>query len=200
MFPNKSSNPFAQQPQGSPSTMLQSPVLPPPKSKKKMIIRIATIVGGIGIITGIVVLLMTHVFNGGTIGSVEEFKEAIENRRAINCWVTMDSGIPEDDIRMLIQTNDGWSRIRTQQPAFDNELNVITIKDDFQYLWVEGNSSGNKYRGVLSMIEFTNFDSVRNVECQPNGRANFSVPRQVEFIERESEPMPDLEFDFDEQY
>lgn len=197
MFPNRSSNPFAQQPQGSLSATLQSPMVTPPKSRKKMIITIVKIVGGIGIIAGVAALLVIYVFNGGTISSIEEFKEAIEKRRAINCWVTIDDEISEDGIRMLIQTNDDWSRIRTQQEIFDDKINRITIEDDYQYIWIEGNTSGNKYRDVLSAIEFINFDSTRNVECQPNRRANFSIPRRVEFTERKLTPAP--EPDVDEQ-
>ncbi|MDR0957074.1 MAG: hypothetical protein LBM09_00640 [Candidatus Nomurabacteria bacterium] len=149
------------------------------KAKKGLIVGLVI---GLVLIGGTAAALFLPVFNGGghTIGSVDEFREAVKNRKAANCVATeVRTSVPQK-----IQANDGWSKVRANAQYGDSETNILLIEGDGIYTW--SGTSGTKTPYDASEFEefardVENFEFT--VECEPNDKADFSIPSDVNWVD-----------------
>lgn len=179
-------------------------IKPPKKSPfsfiKNLPISVIAAVGGGIVVVVIIVLLL--VFGGGeTIGSLSELKTAIANRVAANCTIHLsNAGGMEgvmDDTSITIQTDDGWSNVRYVAQLFGENINTIAKKTDAGdytvYNWMNEDVIGYRSTRPAEDIEtgvdllFTNIteEEVGRLDCQPNRRANFNIPSNINFSEEE---------------
>jgi len=174
----------------------------PESQKKELPIRLIAIIGGgVIVVAAIIVLLFVFVFNGDrTIGSLEELRAAIADRKAINCTITINSGDGQSATaisnQLLLQTNDDWSKVRADITAFGETTRALAIKnnnnDNFTtYGWMLDSENGFKmaqaastiHDGVGSMVSEDLTEDNIKLECQPNNQADFDVPSNVTFEE-----------------
>ena len=166
-----------------------------PKSKKGLLIGL--IAGGVVLIAAIVAVLFLFVFNGGTIGSLDEFKSAIDNKKAVNCIVTLaasdttgnssSSSALAGDMKITLQANDGWSKIKMKMNIMV-EINTL-VTDGTMYSWADGATTGQKAQYNSSQIDSSISQiksSAKSVECEPNNKADFSVPSNINFTDANS--------------
>jgi hypothetical protein len=164
------------------SSVAGMPTGTPPKSKKGLIIGLVAGIGGL-IIIGVVLFLILVVFNSGQIKNFAEFKDALENHKAVNCTAAIsENGISVD---MTIQATDGWNKMHMSAPAMMG-MEMWGIREGDEYV-VYASISGQNIKSNESAAEFdksmgstTNSDAfsedTAKLDCKPNNQANFDVP------------------------
>ncbi|MDR0957073.1 MAG: hypothetical protein LBM09_00635 [Candidatus Nomurabacteria bacterium] len=169
------------------------PVANKPKSKKGLIIGL--IVGGVLLIGITLLILFLFVFNGGdTIKSADEFRDAVRNKKAVNCEVDIKnianaSGGFElaEGSKATIQANDGWSKVRMNVDLGIMKVNVLMIEGDAAYAWY--GTTGTKIPYDASQIGETaeGMDEADfEVNCKPNSEADFSKPSNIDWVDSSS--------------
>ncbi|MCL2451616.1 hypothetical protein FWD20_01925 [Candidatus Saccharibacteria bacterium] len=179
--PTETTPDFSAQPiAGQPTTTASPPVSGKPKSKKGLIIGLVAGIGGL-LIIGVVLFLILVVFNSGKINSMAELRDAIRDRKAVNCIVSMtQDGATHHD--MTIQANDGWSKIHM---SFSTPMDIEawTIKEGDNYITYATTSGYNikitQDSSTFSPDNMTSNDSIPDdaeLKCEPNNKADFTVP------------------------
>jgi hypothetical protein len=160
----------------------------PAKSNGKLIGIIAGIVGVVAIVVVICVFAL-----GGGIKTIADFKDAIVNKRAINCVITQKD-ISEE---VTMQTTADFAKIRLAVKSEDGTVqNMLAIRDDAVYVW---DSTGEM---ALKTGDFTSIDDMVaslkdevsadaedpedenfSFKCDSPSKADFSVPSDVDFVD-----------------
>jgi hypothetical protein len=177
---------------------------PEKKSKKGLVIGIIASVSVL-IIVGVVLILIFFVFNDKqdenpvksnnpvesqktedqkTIKSYAEFKDAIDNQKAMNCDMKVSQN--ELTIDMTMQANDGWSKLYFAAPAMMG-VEMWSIKEGDKYT-TYGTAMGLNIKstkteaefmqemGVTAWDDLSYEDSIKELNCKPNNQADFTVP------------------------
>ena len=195
----------------SPAAM---PALANKKPKKKLIIGLIAGIGGLILVGVTILVLVLFVFGGGRINSISELRDAIENKRAINCTVTVNidddiggllTGLlfgATDGIEMIIRADDGWNNLYVSVPTILG-MEAWLIRDGgnyTQYTRMMGMNtkttiSESEFAGVADDMlgEAFDFDQISSIDCEPNRRANFDLPSGVNWEEQD---FADLDSDF----
>jgi hypothetical protein len=140
-------------------------------------------VAGIGglVIIGVVLFLLLVVFNGGgQIKNYAEFKDALDNHKAINCEVTVSGGETSTDTTMTIQADDGWNKIHMIIPSLAN-VESWGVKEGDKYT-LYGSVMGQNVKTTQSASEVYGTGSSTlpeekvKLDCKPNNQADFTIP------------------------
>jgi hypothetical protein len=148
---------------------------PGPTQRKPKTGLIIGIVIAVVAIIGIVVILVI-LLGGNNIKTIDQLKEALRNQEAVNCSMTYDGGI------YVIQTTEGWSKIRMYDNTNGIEGETIVVKGDAVYASTKFGDYKTKYNGshfdgIESGIEYE-ISKIEKSEivltCEPP--YDFSVP------------------------
>lgn len=147
-----------------------------PRLNKKLLIWIGS---GVALLAIVAVVLFVFILPGDTIRNIDQLKDALNNRKAINCTLTNNSQT------VVIQTDDGWNNLRLKM----GRANVLATRGEYIYTWYESNNYGNRITYNTSI-----FDSLSNsipsgaeledgatLDCKPSSQADFSMPSGIEF-------------------
>ena len=202
--------PVAPAPEGSEGIAFNMPT-DDKKPKKGLLIGIIAGAGAL-VITGVILLI---VFlgggGGGTIGSLEEFKDAVKNLKAINCDLTL-SGMEGmsamlNDATITYQADDGWNNIHISAPALLG-MQMWAVKEGDSYT-VYSSAMGMNVKQTQTVKEFMSgqdgmmggdfeeFADKAKLDCKPNKDADFTLPAGVEFKESSSLIDDDDDYDWD---
>jgi hypothetical protein len=174
--PTSPTQPAAGQPIAS---SVNPPTNEQPKSKKGLIIGLVSGIGGL-VVIGVALVLIFFVFNGGgQIKNFAEFKDAIENRKALNCSAEISqNGV---SLEMTIQADDGWNKLHMSIPSMMN-TEMWTVKEGDKYT-AYTTSMGQYMKSTQSSLDTSGInssslseDDVKNLDCKPNNQADFTVP------------------------
>ena len=151
---------------------------------------IGIIVGAVVVVAAIVVTCVL-VLGGGGIKTNQDLRAAIQDRKPINCVVTNT----ETKQEFTIQATDGFEKLKffsNEYEGSDNIMYVLAIKDDALYMWDDSGDMAMKMPFDSSFVddivsEAKNEDNSEDenvtVKCQSVSKADFSVPKGVEFTD-----------------
>lgn len=150
----------------------------------------------IGIVVGIlavaaIVITCVLLLGGGGIKTVEDFKAAITDRKAINCKVTSPDGQT-----VSIQTTEGFKRIKISTEEDGDKMFTLMHEDGMVWLWNEDKSMAYKMQNPAMkdelISEITPTEDDGNEEegytfaCQSPNAADLEVPADVDFLDLSS--------------
>jgi hypothetical protein len=157
------------------------PIGAPSKSKKGLIIGLVAGIGGL-VIIGVVLFLLLVVFNGGgQIKNYAEFKNALDNHKAMNCDVTVSQ--EGASVNMTIRADNGWNKVYMSIPSL---METWRIKEGDKYTsyaivmgqYVKGTQSASEFdESAKDLVgEDTLSEDKTKLDCKPNNQADFNVP------------------------
>jgi len=170
------------------------------KSNKTPII-IGSIVGAV-IIAAAVVLCVLLLGKGNVPTTMEQLKTAFKEKKALNCVFSVpDSG------KATIQTDDGWNKLKFSGDMEDVSKSTILITGKTAYMWM-GDGSGmaikttkNKddYMEIFKVPEDKDDEEAKDVsfKCDSPSKADFSVPKNINFIDADAYNLDFGDFDYD---
>ena len=137
------------------------------------------------------------------IKTMADLKSAVADKKALNCTINID------DDTMVIQANEGFSRIKLITDATgisDGKLNVLMVKDDATYIWDDtktlaiqtiDNSMIDEFVDAITSVDPEEGDEEESdaysFKCQAATKANLSIPTDIDF-------MPDTPTDEEDDY
>jgi hypothetical protein len=160
--------------------------------KKNRGIIIGAIVGAAVIVIAVIVCVC--VFMKGRINSIEDFKAAITDQRAINCLITQ-----RDVGEFTLQTSKGFDKVRIIATEDGQTQNLLAIRGDATYFWGE-DGTGYRMSDFSVVDDFINeitraadedeeeeADEDYTFECSSPKKADFGIPDDIEFIDLNGE-------------
>ena len=103
--------------------------------EKKSNGKIIGLIVGVVAVVAAVVLVIALVNKGDSIKTIAQFKEAITEKRALNCTITSP-----DSEDVIMQTTEGFKKVKliTSDPDIsDSRQFVLMIEGDATYMWDE---------------------------------------------------------------
>ncbi len=158
-------------------------------NNKKATKKIVGIIIGLALVVA-VVLVCIFVFGGSKIKNMEDLRQAIVDRKALNCSATTDSGQS-----VTIQGNKGFEKLKMiNGENASNKVYFLILKDDGIYYWDDSGSTAFKMAYSDSMVnelvdDATAVDDTEEdgggyeLKCESAGKADFSVPAGVDFTD-----------------
>jgi hypothetical protein len=125
--------------------------------------------------------------NYSTPNSMEAIRDLVIAKKAINCSITDPEGS-----KVLMQANDGWTKILMQANLGTNSVeNILLIAGDGMYTWSSDGGfklaySSSIFDGITdeySALEDTTDYSKYTFSCDNPAKANFNLPAGVEFVD-----------------
>jgi hypothetical protein len=157
---------------------------------------LGVIIGAAGAVAAalVVVFLLSR---GHIPGNIDELKIAISNEEAINCSIT------KDDVSMVIQTNNGWSKLYAKTA----DGKILAVKGDGLYIWTDTDGGYKVLYDSATIDELTSDistddeedDSGYTLKCSTPIETNFAVPKNVDFVDMSDYSLNDL-YDLYDEY
>jgi hypothetical protein len=161
---------------------------PPSKNMSDLILGV--VVGAAGAVAAAIVVVFL-LSRGNIPQNIDELETAMSNEEAINC------SIAKDDIDVVVQTNNGWSKLYAETA----DGKILAIKGDGLYMWTD-DEGGFKVAYDSSMIDDLTSDiSTGDGEADSDGytlkcsapiETNFVAPKDVEFVDMSDYSLDDL--------
>jgi hypothetical protein len=149
------------------------------------------ITGVAAVVALVVCIVIIGMSQGDTIRNVSQFREAIMEKRALNCTI-----ISPDGGDMMIQTTEGFTRVKlvTEEPELsDGRQYMLIIDGDGTYLWDDEGLMAFKTNDATILEEFiAEIDALAEeddeedefaIRCVSPERADLEVPRNIDFLD-----------------
>ena len=162
-----------------------------PKEKRANNSKVLMIVGGAVAVVAVAVGVFFLV--KGNNMSMSELRQAMIDKKAVNCTVTKKDSEKE---KITFQATEGFGEVRfavLTEEAGDETQYILKTKDGTYYMWNESGSNAYKMSGSEQMDslidEITSEDDDDEddpdedyeVKCESIGKADFSVPKDINF-------------------
>ena len=155
---------------------------------------IGMIIGTIAVIVivAIAIICMILVNRQQVISSVEEFKEAIKAKRAVNCTMQLDGE------EMTFQTSDGFERVKVitaDSDLSEGKQYTLMVKGEGIYYWDEAGTIAFKSSDAAEVDSFLeDLDTVTdedidaeseeyNLNCAAADQASLIPPSNIDFVD-----------------
>ncbi|MCL1839394.1 hypothetical protein FWF89_00085 [Candidatus Saccharibacteria bacterium] len=159
---------------------------------KKKSNKIVWLTAGIVAVVAVAVLIIVLVSRGDSIKTIAQFKEAVAEKRALNCTISSP-----DSTDTVMQATEGFKKIKltTEEPELSTgKIIVLIIDGEGTYFWDEPNTMAFRMDDRSMLDDFLNEidaaseeddeeDEGFSFKCESPNKANFEVPSDIDFID-----------------
>lgn len=150
--------------------------------------KIIGIVVGVLAVVAVVVTCVLLFGKGDSIKTVADFKQAITDRKALNCSVTAPDGTT-----VMIQTDEGFKRIKVAAEEDGVKMFTLMHEDGTVWLWTEDGSMAYKMVNedmksdliseITPDVDDETEDDGYSFECKSPDASGLEAPADVDFLD-----------------